>query len=87
MPTEGGPMKYREPEIVIPELEKLIKTTTPRFWSERDEKILRQYYGLVPIRSLAKIVGRSPHACEKKAHVMGISRQRGRLNEVRGPRA
>lgn len=67
-------MKYKEPEIVIPELEELAKTHTSRFWSEKDDRTLRRYYNRVPIRSLAKHCGgRTVQACQQRAHVLGLT--------------
>ena len=67
-------MKYREPEIVIPELEEMAKNHVAHYWSEKHDKILTTYYNKVPIRSLAKHCGgRSVQACQQRAYVLGLT--------------
>jgi len=59
-------MKYEEPEVVIPELEKLMGTGVRREWTPKDEKTLKTYYGKVPVRALAKVLGRTVSAVRNK---------------------
>ena len=65
-------MKYKEPVIVVPELEKLVGTYKNRYWSDKHEAIVRRYYGQVPVDAIAKIVGRPPDAVRMKAKHMGL---------------
>ena len=65
-------MKYKEPVIVVPELEKLVGTYKSRYWSDKHERIVRWYYGQVPNEAIAKEVGRSPDAVRMKAKHMGL---------------
>lgn len=65
-------MKYHEPEIVVPELEKLRSEPRYRPWSARDEAVLRRYYGAVPTNALAEKLGRTKVAVRMKAEHMGL---------------
>ncbi len=66
-------MKYREPEIVVPELEQVIGTRTTSKWTDREERVLRIYWPKkVPVRSLAKYLGKTPDAVERKATRLGL---------------
>ena len=60
-------MKYEEPKVVIPELEKLLGHGVRQDWSSGDTEILKRYYGKVPVRALAKILGRTVNAVHCKA--------------------
>ena len=60
-------MKYEEPKVVIPELERHVGTGVRREWTPRDEKTLKTYYGKVPPRALAKVLGRTMSAIRNKA--------------------
>lgn len=66
-------MRYKEPEVVIPELEKMAKTHHSRAWTDKQVRTLERYYNKVPIRSLAKYVGKSVDACRNKADSIGIT--------------
>ena len=54
-------MKYEEPKIVIPELERLIGTAHFRapLWKSRDDAVLIMYYGRVRIGAISKYLGRT----------------------------
>jgi len=65
----------REP-IRVPGLDVLIaEGCQPRNrpWTERDEGVLREYYGRVPAAALARELGRTPSAVQNKANGMGLS--------------
>jgi hypothetical protein len=48
-------MRYKEKEVVIPELEGLVGKRSKYPWSEEDLDILWKYYGSVEAKELAKI--------------------------------
>jgi len=53
--------------MVIPELEEAAKAYVPnRYWSTYEEDVLRTYYGRVPKRTLARFLGRTVKAVERK---------------------
>lgn len=68
-------MKYREPEIVIPELEKQVGTCAAHVaWTDAQDRTLQRYYNKVPVRSLAKHCGgRSIHAVQQRAYILGLT--------------
>jgi len=48
-------------------------------WTKEEEFILKQYYGLIPIREIMKIINRSERAIVEKANRMNLkSKIRGR---------
>lgn len=67
-------MKYREPEIIVPELEKLVGSYTTPKWSAKDEATLKRYYRKVPHDKLAKHLGRTVDSLTRKAQRMGVAR-------------
>jgi len=62
--------------VSVPELDELIRTTKPRSvpWTENDESVMRQYYGKVSAKELAKYLGRRLSAVTNKARYMGLQR-------------
>lgn len=64
-----------ERRIVIPEFEDWIKTHGVSFnpWSTEEEEILREYYGKIPTKMLAKKLNRSIKSVQEKARREGIS--------------
>jgi len=73
-------MKYKEPEIIIPELESLVRPS--RTWTEREDAIIRAYYRRVPTRELTVVLNReckrerSPHAVQCRAQIIGVTHER-----------
>ena len=60
-------MKYREPEIIIPELESAPEYHTRcHSWTERDVAILKKYWGKKADANVAKALNRSVGACRVK---------------------
>jgi hypothetical protein len=70
-------MKYREPTIIIPALEAMVRPT--REWTGREDAIIRQYYRRVPTRDLAVELNReckhnrSTHAVQCRAQILGVT--------------
>lgn len=62
-----------EKSLVIPELEEMAKDYTPKSWTDKQVKTLALYYNRVPIRSLAKHIGKTPTACQCKAQALGLA--------------
>jgi hypothetical protein len=60
-------VKHTE-DIIIPELEEIMKTFTPhRFWNDKEIKILKKYYKKVPKHELLKYLpGRTYKSIQKK---------------------
>lgn len=54
--------------LIIPELEALVGNVNYRHWTERDEDILRRYFGRVPVEDLAKFLGRSKQSVQNKGY-------------------
>jgi len=60
----------RSEEIIIPELE---ESEPPiRYWTEREEAILRKYYGKADPKKIAETLGRTKTAIQNKAQNMGL---------------
>jgi len=56
-------------EVIVPELEALVATHKGvKKWSTTDEGVLDKYYGKVPTKELARILGRTPESVERKYH-------------------
>lgn len=72
-------MKYKEPEIIVPELEKLVGTYHSRYWTKKAEGELRKYWGKVPLPALATHFEKSPEAVRMKAKNLGLQDPR-RMN-------
>lgn len=55
-------------DIIIPELDEIMKTySPPKFWSEREIEIVKKYYRKVPKHDLLKYLpGRTYKAVQKK---------------------
>jgi hypothetical protein len=74
---EGEVVKYKEPEIILPQLEAQIRPS--RYWTEKEDAIIRAYYRRVPVKALTAemntICGgvRSVHAVQQRAHMLGAS--------------
>lgn len=70
-------MKYKEPEIIIPELEALIRPT--KDWTDKEDAILKRYYRKVPVKQLAEALNRecgkarTGHAVQCRAQVLGVT--------------
>ncbi len=66
-------------EIIIPELEEKIGVGL-HFpdWTDRDEAILRKYYGRVRIEHLMAYLNRSRSAVAHKAAELGLQYRRGK---------
>ena len=65
-------------EIVIPELDEIMKTyrhTTP--WSEKDIAVLKKYFRRVPDTDLGKALNRSPRSVVQKAASLCIKEGTG----------
>ena len=59
--------------IIVPELEAMMTGGgTCHKWSEREDAVMRRYYGRVDTRALAKQLGRSVSAMYKHAHSIGV---------------
>lgn len=72
--TRNKKLEISNDEILIPELEEAMETYIPRgHWSENDEKILKKYFGRVPIRTLEGYLHKSRHAVNSKATIMGLT--------------
>ena len=60
----------RSEEIIIPELE---ESEPPiRYWTEREEAILRKYYGKADTKKIAEYLGRTIRAVKHKVINMGL---------------
>jgi hypothetical protein len=74
---EGEVVKYKEPEIIIPELE--VQIRPGRYWTAKEDAIIRAYHGRVPVKALTaemnNICGgaRSVHAVQQRAHMLGVA--------------
>jgi hypothetical protein len=72
--------------IKVPEFEEYLEThgvLNYRPWSELEEQILEEYYGIIPPALLSEKLGRSIKAIRDKANVMGIKaedNQKKRIN-------
>ncbi len=64
-------MRYKEEEIIIPELEDA-PDTDYRQWSQKEEAILRRYYGKKRVADIAKYLNRSITSINGKANRMGL---------------
>jgi len=63
-------------KIVIPEFEEYIRKFGPnryKIWSEQEELVLREYYGIVPTSVLAQYLDRSVKSVQNKAAALGIN--------------
>lgn len=63
-------------QIVIPEFEEYIKRFgihKYKIWSEQEESVIRNYYGVIPTSMLAEYLGRSIKAIQDKAAMMGVT--------------
>jgi len=73
-------MKYKEPEIIIPELEPLVRPS--RTWTGREDAIIRAYYRRVSTRDLTAALNReckrarSTHAVQCRAQIIGVTHER-----------
>jgi len=63
-------MRVKAIEITIPELED--SPPTRRMWTEREESVLRKYYGRTDTRKIADYLGRSTDAVHGKAQNLGL---------------
>ena len=61
-----------EETFLVPELEELIGNTPCKPWSEYEVNVLTQYYGKVPTKKIAELLGRSYTATRSKAHSLGL---------------
>ena len=73
-------MKYKEPQISIPELDELVGTTRlKKPFSQEEQAIVRKYYGKVPTKDIALAltkrfgVTRTCISVQKQASKMGLS--------------
>jgi len=63
-------------EIIIPELEEAMATFVPRAsWTEREEAILRRYWGKVPVRMLETTLKHSLPSIRTKVQNMGLRKE------------
>lgn len=63
-------------KIRIPEFEDYIQTVginKRRPWTEQEEEILMEYYGVIPTALIAKHLDRTIKSIQDKATAMGIS--------------
>jgi hypothetical protein len=63
--------RIQEKTIIIPELEKILGQGIRQEWNSGDVEILKRYYGKVPVRALAKVLGRTVSAVRNKADQVG----------------
>ena len=59
-------------DVIVPELEKVIGVGIKLPWSERDELVLRRYFGKVSIANIAKALNRSPAGVNYKVQSLGL---------------
>mgnify|MGYP000229835438 CR=1 FL=1 len=50
-------------------------------WSKREIEVLKKYYGKIPTRDLARILGRSIDAVSHKAGALGLRFPEGSVDE------
>ena len=62
-----------EEDFLIPELEELIGNIPCKPWSEYEVNVLNHYYGKVPTKRIAELLGRSYTAAQSKAHRLGLN--------------
>lgn len=62
---------------VIPELEEQLGKNSPIFWTKKQEKTLKRYYGKgIEMDDLIKHIGKSKNAIQKKASVLGLTHKK-----------
>jgi len=52
-----------------------------RKWSEREIEVLKEYYGKIPTRDLARVLRRSVDAIQCKASALGLRFPEGSVDE------
>ncbi|RLI87770.1 MAG: hypothetical protein DRP01_01175 [Archaeoglobales archaeon] len=52
-----------------------------RRWSEREIEVLKEYYGRIPTRDLARILSRTVDAVKQKANTLGLRFPEGSVDE------
>jgi hypothetical protein len=64
-------------DVIIDDLEEQLKSAQPPvFWDDRQISILKRYFGKVDKNDLAKTIGKTVCACEKKACALGLTHKR-----------
>ena len=61
------------------ELEEIAKTYTPKYrpWTEKEDEMLRRYYGRVPLTMLVKKLDRTKNSITGYAAKIGIAGSKG----------
>jgi len=61
------------PDLVVPELELLVRTPQYRPWTPEEDAVVRAYYGRVPVAALGGHLGRTADSVGMRAHRLGSS--------------